>query len=332
MQGAFLIIFTLFWSAFVLTFDGFMIHNLFKQAAAADYLSVTGKVTYSEVRIHHGSKGGISYEPVVDYRYEVSGQSFAGNRIRYNSVSSSSQAAAYSLVDEHPAGSTLPVFYNRENPQDAVLFTRLEGSDFVPIIFLTPFNAVMVGLFFWTWSWLRERFFRPAAGGVEIITDGMYTRVRLPQVGAVVWWLAATGGFGFAATFILGFSTAMRPSIPQAFLTIAVVYVGGAGVYLWQWMKIRSGIDDLVINDANRSLELPLTFDRKERMTVSSSDIEALTVDQIEHRSSKGGVSFTYAPTLRLRSTESAGEKLADWGDKLKADDFAAWLRQKLGL
>jgi protein-S-isoprenylcysteine O-methyltransferase Ste14 len=212
------------------------------------------------------------------------------------------------------------------------LFPGIEGSDFMMILFLTPFNAVMIGLLIWICGWLRERLFHPAAGGMKIITDGMYTHVRLPQYGAVIWWLGATGALGFAAIFVVGVSTQMKPSIPVILSTIALVYLAGVGVFFWQLLKIRSGIDDLVINEAGRSLDLPETFGRKERVTVNIADIESFTVEQIEHRSNKGGVSYTYAPTLRLRGNESGGWKLADWSDKLKADDFAEWLRKKLGL
>jgi hypothetical protein len=61
MKGIFLVIFTLFWSILVLGFDGFMVHNLFEQFESRDYPSVTGTVTYSEVTIQHGSKGGTTY-------------------------------------------------------------------------------------------------------------------------------------------------------------------------------------------------------------------------------------------------------------------------------
>ncbi len=332
MQGAFLILFTLFYSVTVLAFDGLMVNNLFKQFESSGYPSVTGTVTRSLVQIHHSSKGGVSYEPVINYHYSVSGQSFTGKKLRYNPISSSSQFAASSVVGEHPAGSTVLVFYNPENPRDTLLFTGIKGCDFLLILFLTPFNAVMIGLFAWSWSWLRERIVRPAAGGMKIITDGMNIRVRLPQYGAMIWCLATTGGLGFTAMFIIGFGMQMNPSIPVALSTLTVVFLGGLGALYWQWMKIQSGIDDLVINEDSRSLELPLTFGRNVRMTVNLADIESLTVERIEHRNSKGGVTFSYAPTLHVRGDESAASKLADWSDKLRADDFAAWLRQKLGI
>ena len=42
-------------------------------------------------------------------------------------------------------------------------------------------------------------------------------------------------------------------------------------------------------------------------------------------------ISYTYAPTLRVRGPQAGEQKLADWSDKVKADDFAAWLRPQRG-
>jgi hypothetical protein len=143
--------------------------------------------------------------------------------------------------------------------------------------------------------------------------------------------MATTGGLGFVSLFIVGFGTQMQPSVPLALTVIAVVYLGGVGVGFWQWQKEQRGMDDLVINEGGHSLDLPQTFGRKERLTVNLADIEDFSVAQIVHRGSKGGVSYTYAPTLRLRGPQAGEQKLADWSDKVKADDFAAWLRPQLG-
>jgi hypothetical protein len=42
-------------------------------------------------------------------------------------------------------------------------------------------------------------------------------------------------------------------------------------------------------------------------VTAGIADIESLTVEKIEHRSDKGGIPHTYAPTLPLRGTELRG-------------------------
>jgi hypothetical protein len=332
MQGVFLVFFTLLWSTGVLFFDGLMAHGIFKQFESRRYLVAEGKVTHSEVKSHHSSKGGTTYEAVINYRFEAGGQTFTGTRLRYGAGSSSNSTSARNLVDTHPEGAMVQVFYNPDNPQDSLLLPGIIGSDFILVLFLTPFNAVMLGFWIWIGGWLRERLFRPVAGGMKIITDGMFTQVRLPQFGAVGWGLGTTGGLGFIAMFIVAFSTMMQPPVGLVLAVIAVVYLAGLGVYLWQWQKIRSGLDDLIINEAARTLDLPQTFGRKQRVTAGIADIESLTVEKIEHRSSKGGISYTYAPTLRLRGTEPGEQKLADWSDKVKADDFAEWLRKQLGL
>ncbi len=66
MQYAFLVIFALFWSTFVLFFDGFTARSTFRQFQSRNYLVTTGKVTHSEVKTHRGSKGSPSYEPVIN--------------------------------------------------------------------------------------------------------------------------------------------------------------------------------------------------------------------------------------------------------------------------
>lgn len=330
MSGAFLLIFTLFWSGMVLLFDGFMAHGVYKQFESRNYASVTGTITHSEVKSHHSSKGGTSYNAVIEYKFEAGGQKFVGNKIRLG-VTTSSYANATAAVNTHPVGSTVQVFYNPADPQESLLSPGIEGLDFMFVLFLTPFNMVMFGFWLWMGGWLRERFFRPVAGGVKIIADGMTTRIRLPQISAIVWGLVATGGFGFISTFIVGFGSGMEPSIPLILLAITAVYGSGLAVYLRQRQKMNSGIDDLIINEAARTLELPLTFNRKERVTVNVANIKSLFVDKIEHRSNKGGISYTYAPTLYLPGAEPAAQKLADWSDKLKADEFAEWLRKQIG-
>jgi hypothetical protein len=86
----------------------------------------------------------------------------------------------------------------------------------------------------------------------------------------------------------------------------------------------------LILDESSRTIELPLTFDRKERITVNVADITSLSVEKIEHRSNKGGISYTYEPTLGVGGTAVSVQKLADWSDEMKANAFTDWLRQKL--
>lgn len=321
--------FTLFWSCIVLLFDGLMVHGIYKQLESRHFPAATGTIISSEVTTHHTSKGGTSYNAAVTYRFTVDGKYFEGSRIRFG-MTVSSRSYATSIVNAHPSGSTVQIFYNPANPQESVLSPGLEGLDLVLAMFLTPFNMVMFGMWLWACSWLRERFFKPVAGGVKIMADGGTTRVRLPQFPAILWGLITTGTLGFISIFAVGFGAQMQPSIPLALSVIAAVYLSGIAVFFWQQLKINSGIDDLILNESARTLELPLTFGRSQRITVNVADIQSLAVQKILHRNNKGRDSYTYAPTLCLTGTDAPTQKLADWSDKLKADEFAGWLRQQL--
>jgi chromate transport protein ChrA len=332
MRSSILVFATLSCSAVFLWYDGVRAHETFKQFESRHYPVVTGMVTHSEIKIHRGSKGRKSYEAVIYYRYEVGERAFTGARLRYNPINADTAASARSIVAAHPDGATVQVFYNPENPQDSLLSPGVDGWDCMMVLIMTPFNMLMLGLWIWMGGWLRERLVRPVAGGMKIITDGMITRVRLPQYGAAWWGLGTTGGLGIISMIILGFTTKMPPPLGLALTVLAVIYLAGAGVYLWLWQKIRSGLDDLVIDEAARTLDLPQTFGREQRVTAGIADIESLTVEKIEHRDGRGDISYTYAPTVRLRGTGLEGQKLADWSDEEKAGDFAEWLRKQLGL
>src|ERR1700722_14588695 len=306
-----------------------MAHGIYKQLESQHYPGVTGRITHSEVKSHSTSKGGTSYNADIEYSYEVGGQNYTGDKVRFGLTQSDSRSAN-AAVNAHPAGSAAQVFYNPANPQQSLLSPGINGSDLIFVIFLTPFNMGMIGLWLWCAGWLRERFFRPVAGGVKIINDGVTTRIRLPQLPAIFWGLGTTGLLGFISIFAVGIVTKMSPSIPLAMAVIAIVYIAGGAVYFRQRQKINSGIDDLILNESSRTIELPLTFGRKQRGIVNVAEIKSLSVEKIIHRGNKGGVSYTYAPTLSLRGEEAAIQKLADWSDKLKADEFTEWLRKQL--
>lgn len=336
MSIYFLIFFTLVWSGLTLTFDRWTWGNTCKQFESANYASVTGRVTHSELKSHYSSDGGTTYSAEISYVYTVGTQVFTGDRLRFTTSAFNWSAAYWSAasgtVKAYPAGTAVMVYYNPPRPEEAVMFPGLEGADLLPILFLTPFNAVMVGLGIAIGGGLRERWMRPAAGGMKIITDGRFTRVRLPRGSAWYWGLGATIILAISAFFAVGLPAGMHPSISTTLLAIGVVYCAGLATYLWRRNRIGSGIDDLIIDDSSRLLELPLTFGRRTRVAVGFQDIAAIWVERIVHQDNDGRVTYSYAPTIEMRRTDVPSEKLADWSDQLKAHDFARWLGGRLGV
>jgi hypothetical protein len=329
MSGPFLIFITLFWSAIVLGFDGAMANKAYKQFESGSFPSVTGTVTHSEIETRTGSKGRTYYVGAVSYEYNIGGQTYWGNRLRFGA---GQPGPPDEIVNAHPARSPVQVYYNPKNPNDSLLYPGIAGSDIMQVLFLTPFNMILLGVWLGFYGWLRKKIFKPVAGGLKIITDGMTTRVRLPTLGAIPLGLATTGLLGFLSLLVLLICTSARPSIATVLVTIGIVYLAGIGVFLRQQQKINSGIDDLVINEGTRTLELPLTFGRKKRVTVGFAEIETVWVDVVEHHNSKGGTSYSYAPTLRMRDNQAGKLKLANWSNKVRANDFAEWLGNKIGV
>lgn len=305
------------------------LHGLWKQFESGQYPFTLGVITQSETTTYHGNKG-TSYGVNIQYRYEVNAHSYYGSRYRYGTTSWN-WASANEAVNAHRVGSQSRVYFNPHRPEEAVLSPDLEGGDIFLLLFLMPFNMVTAGLWTALGAWLRQRIFHPVAGGVKIIVDGPRTSIRLPEYGALLLGMIATGVLSFLSIFIVGFSTGFRPSVTVACLVLFLVIATGVGVYLRQWLKIHSGEDDLILDETSATITLPKTFGRKERVQINRSDIEQLTVETIAHRGNKG-TTYTHAPTVWLKRNSDAGQKLADWSERKRAEAFAEWLGQKLNL
>src|ERR1700744_3021855 len=122
MSLAFRIFFTLICTGIVLLLDGLIIRGLYNQFESGSYPVITGRITGSEIRSHHSSKGGTAYSPHIRYTYQVSQQLFYGDRLRYTiGFSSSSYAAAKRIMESYPTSSIQTIYYNPRNPWDSLL-------------------------------------------------------------------------------------------------------------------------------------------------------------------------------------------------------------------
>jgi Protein of unknown function (DUF3592) len=115
------------------------------------YLTTPGVVEAIEVRSQSRTKGGRSYGLEVEYRYTVDGQSYQGNRWgAAGQHSSSSRKHIQGLVDQHPVGSAVEVFYNPADPQQAVLERGGENRAWLIIWLGAGFGALGLGLILFT--------------------------------------------------------------------------------------------------------------------------------------------------------------------------------------
>jgi hypothetical protein len=322
-----LIVFGAFFAALTWFLEVPCVQVLLRQYHAESFPKTQGQIISADVYTTTGSKGSIFYHPRIVYTYSVAGHDYTARRYRYDGQPSD-EASVDHIVYEHPAGSTVDVYYDPNKPAAAVLSTRVVAHDVSILFLLVPYNLMLLYCLVITsrrisWPGTSEL----VAGGVKILSDQMTTRVRLPRFRPSSLGLLVAGILSLVAGIAIQVSETTSP-VPLSLQALLAIAAAGGAVYAWQYRKIVSGRQDLVINFGSRTVELPLTYKRRERRPLPFSTITAVTVEKVAHRT-RSSVRYTYAPTLRMQ--DGTTERLTDLNED-RAGSFAAWLREKLGV
>jgi hypothetical protein len=90
-----------------------------KMAQVSQWPSTMGTVAMSTIERRSSGEGGYSDYPVVQYAYQVNGQAYQSLKLAPGPEVGGS--GARKVVAKYPAGAQVMVFYNPQNPSDAVL-------------------------------------------------------------------------------------------------------------------------------------------------------------------------------------------------------------------
>jgi hypothetical protein len=322
-----LIVFGLIWSIVTLIFDVNWGWSVIRQFQALDYPTVSGRVTRSEIETHRSRRSN-TYSPKIKYTYRVNGKEFTGDRYRYGQMSSN-DGRARRIVAEHPVGRQIDVHYAAADPADSVLLTGLEGADLFMPMFMTPFNLIILSIWYVPFSKFGRR--GSGVGNAKLLDDGYESRLRLVEFGPIVVGATVAGVIAFLGTFIIGFGFGGNPELPVMYIAWSVILGGGVLSYGWHHRKIADGRFDLVIDNLGRRLTLPRTQGRKDAVVVDADHIVSVEVEQLSKRGSKGSTYYVYAPTLVVAESKDAvrREKLVEWSDEARANELADWLRER---
>lgn len=96
-----------------------------KVALAASWSSTMGTVTHSAIEWRRGSEGQSVAYPVVQYAYQVMGQTLQGRKVQPGPEVGGT--GAHKVVNRYPAGAQVMVYYDPNNPSDAVLERSMPG-------------------------------------------------------------------------------------------------------------------------------------------------------------------------------------------------------------
>jgi hypothetical protein len=282
-------------------------------------------VISSKVTEHSGDDGP-SYRADIRYRYNALGSERMGETYRFGAYGTSGSRWARKVVAAHRVGQPVTVYYDADDPTLSVLKPGLDGSSLFMLMFLTPFNVVMLGLWWIVgpqlWHWWHGTLPPPAPW----FRDGGATRVRLPYLPALGAALVTAGFCAFIAIFVIGFTTGFQPSVDTMITTwtIVLLLAGAAGINTW--LKERQGAFDVVIRE--RFVELPAMYGRTKRCTLDRATISGVAIEKTESEDSEKSTTYD----VRFERRGGGHETIVTWYDGPSAERFAVWLREKLGL
>lgn len=90
--------------------------------------TVQGQVIHSEVALHRDSDGDRMYSPDIAYNYTVNSQQYDSSQVGMLDGSTSIRGTVQDTVKRYPSGTTVTVYYDPEDPANAVLEPGLKGG------------------------------------------------------------------------------------------------------------------------------------------------------------------------------------------------------------
>lgn len=230
LGGCGLVIFGVFWSGITLVFDGLISYQCSRGIKSYQYVETTGKVTSSRVEETRDHKRKRSFRPQVEYDYLVDGKTLHGKVRTFGEATISGTGARHSaegVLKRYPVGQEVPVFYNPDDPQQAVLERGIGGNELLLVLFMTPFNGVMLGIWsavFYQW---RRRGEEPLKRLLHQTAYGWQIHERCGLLTAVVLGVSIVA---FIAIFPVIFGIGFYPSLEIMLVVWSLVIILGFAI------------------------------------------------------------------------------------------------------
>lgn len=339
------------WSAITLLCDVTAGRSIVRQQMALDFPTIQGTIISSKIELQH-DEDGAAYRPAISYEYDVAGRRFTCDRYRYGAWMQNSRARAAEIVDRHPPGSRVVVYYNPADPTDAVLRPGLVAADLLIPLFLMPFNLIMIGSWVFTARSRRQanHVGQPdhhSDGGVtlpasptgalienksksfrsfRVVDRGTEVHLRPALAGPLPAAALAATLTAFIATLVVALTTDSEPSATQMALAWALV-AGSAGIAA---CFAATGPLDIVIDRVRGTLRLPRSLGRSRPLTIDRANVVSVDVTNVAGPRSDEPM---FATTLLYRHDgQIAREQLSASTNWRRGDELVNWLRTELGL
>ena len=118
----------------VLTYDSTIL--LYESSMASlSWQTTEGVVTHSEIEpLGRGVKSGRSFKGAIRYDYTIEGEKYAGDRYRIGYLGNPDRRWARKIVDAHPVGTVVKVYYSSSSPATSVLVPGANWNVYVALV------------------------------------------------------------------------------------------------------------------------------------------------------------------------------------------------------
>ena len=311
------LLFVALWSFITLIFDGIILFGGYRQMVAESYPLTTGSITHSEVTVHHGDDS-TTFGVDVKYTFEVAGKKYEGNQYRYGQWSSSDNSARR-IVDSLPVGTEVDVHYNPSDPSDAVLAVGIQSSDLFMMLFLMPFNMVMLGgwcvMAAFKFPAVAERF----TGKPRVVQRNFTRRLILEPAPRLASAAFVMGLSSFISIFIVAIPFGFSPPM-VVIKTVWGIVLGLGAASLMRRPKFPIRGKKLVLDDVENTLSIG---ENAKNQTAKVLDLACL-IDVVADE--QGNVALIYSDETMAECRDEVIQVI----DPHRAEELAAWTKEQV--
>lgn len=322
-------IWILFWSLITLLADLIFGIGDVRQIWACTYLPVPAVVIANSLEEGMDGEGGKSFRTKVSYAYEVDGQHYTSECRRYLDPATGLSTEVKRMkrfVDDFPAGAKITAYYNPFSHSDAVLLRGLESSDFLVLLFLLPFNVVMIGSWMTAREFLRGNRTDEPPTGVTFDETDEQSRMRFYPITRSVAAGIGILGSSFVMVFFVALGQSAFPLVPL--LVIAWSFVLMAG---FLGIKVAQRKSTEVRIDSFRG-QVEIQANGEEAKSFAISDVSQIVVDEGFATQTEGVSRKTFQPVVVFRHGEQEQQRvsLLTCSQSASAEWIVNWLKDRL--
>ncbi len=122
------------------------IYNIYKGYESQNWPTTQGKIIFSSLT---GAKQIMGRRAFIRFEYSVAGRRYVGRQISYTHIRGN-YSSAVEILRRYPIDKTVTIYYDPDNPRDAVLETEISGR--IAWLFILSGLAVILGLMGLRWK------------------------------------------------------------------------------------------------------------------------------------------------------------------------------------